>query len=188
MKLRMPPYPDSVAKGSYYVQACLRKTAIDAAISVICKTAEQEDAEFADAPVSLGPSGDMGEWVVESLLQGAWMREYHEWEKATKAYFEEQHSRNGSAVKWKGKAAGVEGRTPSHMDRVKAQLALFSATVPTEILDAINDTRVNVNKSKHEHADELFVTESDYMLFVKSVLNFWERMGEQEEFMPPAAC
>lgn len=157
MKLRMPPYPDSVATGIYfYVQACHRKTAIVAAISVICKTAEQEDAEFADAPVSLGPSGDMGEWVVESLLQGAWMREYHEWEKATKAYFEEQHLRNGSAVKWKGKAAGVEGPTPSHMDRVKAQIALFSATVPTEILDAINDTRVNVNKSKHEHADELF--------------------------------
>lgn len=23
------------------------------------------------------------------------------------------------------------------------------------------------------------------MLFVKSVLNFWERLDEQEEFMPP---
>lgn len=184
MKLRKPPYPDPVGTGSYfYIHACHRETAIDAAISVIRKTAEEENAEFADDPVSLGLSGHMGEWVVESLLQGAWMREYHEWEKATKAYFDGHHARNGgSAVDWRSKVAGVQN--PSHMQRVVAQLAFFSAMVPPDILAAIDETRSKVNAAKH--ADELFVTESEYKLLVKSVLTFWERLDEQEEFTPPA--
>jgi hypothetical protein len=178
MKLRKPPYPDPVGTGGYcYIDACLRETAIDAAISVIRKTAEEENAQFADDPVSLGLFGHMGEWVVESLLQGAWIREYHEWEKATKAYFDGHHARNGgSAVDWRGNVVGVP--KPSHVDRVMAQLDLFSARVPPEILAAIDETRSKVNAAKH--AGELFVTESEYKLFVKSVQIFWERLGEQE--------
>jgi hypothetical protein len=183
VKLQKPPHPDLVGTGTYfYIHACHRETAIDVAIAVLRKTAEAENAELAGNPVSLELFGHMGEWVVESLLQGAWMREYHEWEKATKAYFDGHHARNGSsAVNWRGRVAGVPN--PSHMQRIAAQLALFSATVPSEVLDTIDDTRNKVNAAKH--TGELFVTEADYKDFVKSILTFWERLEEQEEFTAP---
>jgi hypothetical protein len=184
VKLRKPPYPDPVGTGThFYIHACHRETAISTAIGIIRKTAEQENAALAEDAASQALFGHMGEWVVESLIQGAWMREYHEWEKATKTYFDGHHARNGgSAVDWRDKVAGVQNA--SHMHRVVAQLTLFSATVPTEIFGAIDKTRSKVNGAKH--SDELFVTEADYLLFVKSVLTFWERLDEQEEFTPPA--
>ena len=63
------------------------------------------------------------------------MREYHEWEKATKSYVEGQHERNGGPKPdWKGKVVGAA----SHVDRVRAQLAQFGAAAPIAALDAIN--------------------------------------------------
>ena len=147
---------------------------------MIRETAEREYAAYIDDAVSRALFGHVGEWVVESLLQGAWMREYHEWEKATKVYFDVHHSRNGgSKINWRAKIAKVPN--PSHVDRVKEQLSLFSASVPSEVLDAIDATRAKVNAAKH--SDEFFVTEEEYRFFVKNVLTFWERLDEQEEFV-----
>ena len=180
MKLRKPPYPDPVGTGNYfYIHACHRETAIGAAIDVIREAARRDTAALGDDVVWQELTGYMGEWVVESLIQGAWMREYHEWEKATKAYFDGHHIRNGGTkVDWRFKVAGVS--RPSHMDRVKAQLAAFSATAPAEALAAIDHARLRVNSAKHD--SELFVDEAEYKALVKAILAFWERLNEQEEF------
>ena len=126
--------------------------------------------------------GWAGDWVIESLLQGAWMREYHEWEKATKTYFDGNHARNGNTkADWRGKLSGVAGA--SHVDRVRAQLALFGATVPVGALDVIDHTREGVNLAKHE-ADH-FIDEAEYKQLVQAVVAFWEALAEQEEFTSP---
>lgn len=187
VRLRKPPYPDPVGTATYFwVHAGHRETAIDAAVAAIRQTAQQElvaQPEGADWGTSADEMWDWaGEWVVETLLQGAWMREYHEWEKATKTYFDGNHARNGGAkVDWRGKLPGASGT--SHVDRVRAQLAVFGATVPADTLDVIDRTREHVNLAKHEA--EHFIGEVDYRALVQAVTAFWKALTEQEEFTPP---
>lgn len=182
MKLRKPPYPDPVGGATYFwVHAGHRETAIDTAIQVIRETDKRDRATLADDPTWLAFTDHMADWVIESLLQGAWMREYHEWEKATKEFFDGNHARNGGGkADWRGKLPGVSGA--SHVDRVRAQVALFGATVPADVLDVIDRTREGVNLAKHEA--EHFIGEADYKQLVQSVMAFWEALAEQEEFTP----
>ena len=183
MKLRKPPYPDVVRTAGYFwTHAGHRGTAIETAIAVIRDADQRERAAFANDPLWLSFTAHMGDWVIESLLQGTWMREYHEWEKATKAYFDGNYARNGSStVDWRGKLPGIPGA--SHVDRVRAQLSCFGATTPAGALDTIDQARERVNFAKHE-ADH-FVSEADHKRLVQAVLVFWEALAEQEEFTPP---
>ena len=108
------------------------------------------------------------------------MREYHEWEKATKSYFEGQHQRNNSPKpNWKDRIAGM-ANAPSHVDRVREQLAQFGATVPVVTLGGIDTQRLSINAAKHE--DEYFATEQDYRTLVKAIADFWNELASQEEF------
>ena len=183
MKLRKPPFPEVLGTATYfYVQAGHRQTAIETAMGVIREADQRQHEALSDDPGWQAFTSHMGAWVIESLLQGAWMREYHEWEKATKAYFGGNHARNGgSEVDWKGKLAGVPG--PSHVNRVRAQLTLFNASVPADVLAAIDHTREQVNLAKHEA--EHFIREADYQALMQAVQAFWEPLTRQEEFIPP---
>lgn len=110
--------------------------------------------------------------MIESLIQGAWLREYHEWEKATKSYFESQHKRNvSSKPDWKSRVEGVPG-TASHVDRVRAQLTLFGVTAPGAALGVIDAQRRLINSAKHN--EEYFVAENDYRALVKAAADFWD--------------
>lgn len=181
MKLKRPPYPEVIGTAAYFfTHAGHRETAIDHAIEVIRQDAARTITSAGDDSVMAALEEPIGPWVIESLIQGAWMREYHEWEKATKAYFEGQHQRNGaSKPDWKGKVAGVAGGT-SHVERIRAQLAQFGATTPSAALDAIDAQRRLINAAKHE--EEYFVTEADYRSLVKAVADFWDALASQEEF------
>jgi len=183
VNLRKPPFPSVADTAVYFwTHAGHRETAIDTAMEVIRDVDRREHAALAGDPTWQAFTNHMGDWVIESLLQGAWMREYHEWEKATKAYFDGNHARNGSAkVEWRGKLPGLAGA--SHVDRVRAQLALFGATVPADVLDGIDRTREGVNLAKHEA--EHFVGEAEYKQLVQAVTAFWEALAEQEGFTPP---
>lgn len=181
LKLNKPPYPEVIGTAAYFfTHAGHRETAIDHAIEVIREDAARTMTSTDDDPLMAALEAPIGPWVIESLIQGAWMREYHEWEKATKGYFEGQHQRNGaSKPDWKGKVAGVAG-TASHVDRVRAQLVQFGASAPTAALDAIDAQRRLINAAKHE--DEYFATEGDYRTLVKAVADFWNALASQEEF------
>ena len=160
-----------------------REAAIATAIDAIRHGARREVAAVAGADLDEGLARTVREWVLESLLQGAWMREYHEWEKATKAFFDGNHARNGGGkVDWRGKLPGVP--RASHVDRVRAQLVLFGAAVPEDALAAIDRAREGVNLAKHEA--EHFIGEADYRALVRAIERFWEALAEQEEFTPPA--
>jgi len=181
LKLRHPPYPGVIGTAPYFfVHAGHRETAIEHAIEVIRADAARTIGNTNDDPVMTALEEPIGPWVIESLIQGAWMREYHEWEKATKSYFEGQHQRNGSSKpNWKERAASVTGAS-SHVDRVRAQLTQFRAAVPTVALDAIDGQRRLINSAKHE--DEYFATEDDYRTLVKAIADFWDALASQEEF------
>jgi hypothetical protein len=117
----------------------------------------------------------MREWTIEAVIQGAWVREYHKWETDTKSYFGVMHARNGgSAPKW-GKIDG------SQLEKVKKQLAIFSATAPASMA-VIEEARCRVNGMKHE--DSYLASQSDYESLAAAVDQFWQELNDQEEFCP----
>jgi hypothetical protein len=119
-------------------------------------------------------------WVIESLMQGAWLREYHEWEKATKSYFDGQHERNVSPKpNWQARLPGRSGGA-SHVERVSTQLTIFGAHIADDILDAIDGQRRLINALKHE--DEYFATERDYRFLVDAIAALWNELAQQEQF------
>ncbi len=181
MKLKRPPYPTVVGTAGYFfIQAGHRETAVEHAIGVIGEHAARARESFAGDPVMAELEAPMESWVIESLIQGAWPREYHEWEKATKNYFEGQHKRNGSSKPdWKAKIQSPSGAV-SHVDRVRAQLMLFGASVSEAVFSKIDSQRLLINAAKHE--DEYFATEQDYRTLVEAIAEFWNELARQEEF------
>jgi hypothetical protein len=171
MKLCKPPYPDPTGTGLYYVtHTGHRKTAIDLAIEALRVLPNDPDPIFGEV------SEAMREWIIEALIQGAWIREYHKWETDTKSYFDFMHTRNGGAIpNWKN----ISG---SHIDKVKEQLVLFSA-IPPALMAVIEETRQHVNGMKHE--DSYIASQADYESLVSAVERFWNDLECQEEFTPP---
>jgi hypothetical protein len=142
--------------------------------------ATQVRESFAGNPVMVELETPMESWVIESLIQGAWPREYHEWEKATKGYFEGQHERNGGSLpNWKAKIRSAGG-TVSHVDRVRAQVVLFGASVSERVFSSIDAQRLLINATKHE--DEYFATKQDYRMLIEAIGEFWNELAQQEEF------
>lgn len=175
MNLTKPSYPDTLHSALYFlIHAQHRRTAIETAIQVLHDQADTEASQDGSALWTEATTVATG-WVVESLIQGAWLREYHQWEIATKAYIQGQYARSpgGAAppVLWRG--AG------SHVDKVKHQLALFNATPPVS-LAAIDATRKQVNAAKH-HTD-LFVDRGAYDALIAAIEAFWQALDEQEAF------
>lgn len=174
MKLQRPPYPQVIGTAGYFwVHAGHRETAITHAIDVIREISAKDCADC-DDPIQRELTATVGNWAVESLIQGAWVREYHEWEKATKRYFEEQHRRNGNS---QSKLAG------SHVEKVRSQLTLFGAIVSDRILDTLDAQRRLINSAKHE--EEYFATEQEYRTLTRAVADFWSELAELERFTPP---
>jgi len=181
MKLKRPCYPTVVGTAGYFfIQAGHRETAIEHAIQVIGEHAVGARESFAGDPVVAELVAPIESWVIESLIQGAWPREYHEWEKATKGYFDGQHERNGrSKPDWKAKIQSPGGAV-SHVDRIRAQLMLFGAIVSETVFSTIDSQRRLINAAKHE--EEYFATEQDYRKLVEAIAGFWNELAQHEEF------
>jgi hypothetical protein len=85
-----------------------------------------------------------------------------------KGYFEGQHERNGSSKPdWIAEIQSPGGAI-SHVDRIRAQLMLFGATVSEAVLSTIDSRRHLINAAKHE--DEYFATEQQYRKLVEADL------------------
>jgi|HubBroStandDraft_1064217.scaffolds.fasta_scaffold355472_2 hypothetical protein len=116
----------------------------------------------------------MQEWLIETLIQGAYIREYHIWEKDTKQYVNNQLGWNGEMAKSKWPSNYIPG--------LKTELARFSVQVPDQIMDRIIAVRDKVNINKHEPGllDEHFVSRADYDEATKAIEGFWEELGRIE--------
>src|SRR5262249_41593173 len=116
-------------------------------------------------------------WLVETLIQGAWIREYHEWEKATKEYFNEQHRLSGSPnPRWKNRQGW------SHVDFVREQLAIFSIDLSPHILFIVDRNRDYINLAKHD--SEYFADENQFRELHDAIADFWNELASAEEFVP----
>lgn len=141
-----------------YIQVGHRRTAIEYTIAGIAKLHEANLDLLGHDPLTLEMEGTMRAWVVETLLQGAYLREYHLWEKDCKAYFAVMAERNGATLTMKTKHG------QSFAQLVKDTLLVFGVAVPADILSAIDCMRDRVNIMKHDTGLELdhFIGEKDY--------------------------
>jgi hypothetical protein len=155
------------------VQVGHHQTAVEYAIAGIAKLHDANLAQFGRDPLSAEMEGTMRAWVTETLLQGAYLREYHLWEKDCKAYFIGMAERNGTTTTMRPRGS------QSFLDLVKETLDFYEVTVPAEILDAIDHMRVKINDMKHAAGLELdhFIGAGDYAEAVAALEGFWAHLA-----------
>ncbi|MGA3308989.1 MAG: hypothetical protein ABSD08_10290 [Xanthobacteraceae bacterium] len=161
------------------VQVGHRHTAVEYTVAGIAKIHDANLDLLGRDPLNIEMEGSMRDWVIETLLQGAYLREYHLWEKDCKAYFAAMAKRNGEEITTKTK-----GGQP-FVDLVKDTLVTFAVTMPANILDTIEHMRQRVNAMKHEAGLELdhFISDSDYAEGLKALEGFWEYLAGCERIV-----
>lgn len=177
MRLRKKFVDDGASAVINYVQVGHRHTAIEYALAGIMRHHDAVLEASGSDPLMVEMEGTMRAWVAETLLQGAYVREYHLWEKDCKAYFPEMAQRNGASLVMKSKS------NQSFTALVSTTLSQFSVVMSSDITDAIKTMRGRVNAMKHEAGLELehFVTEGDYTAAVEALEKFWSRIASAEE-------
>lgn len=164
------------AAAENYIQVSHRRDAVEYTIAGIKKIYELNLELLGRDPVTLVMEDTMKDWVAETLFQGAYMREYHLWEKDCKAYIPAMASQNGGAVKL--------GPGP-FTDRIRDILVSFSVVLPIGISDTIDRMRRRVNTMKHDAGLELehFITEADYTAAIKALEDFWNHLATAERIV-----
>ncbi len=149
----------------FWFQAQHRKDAIDGVIQMI-RNSQRPPAEFMGV---LSEVDDVVvEWTIETVIQGAVLREYHHWETDTKDYFKAMHDR-------KGVAAPKNRRLP-HASWVQGQLVLFRLDFPE--FKNFDDARILVKNMKHEGVK--WATVADFERLRGAVSDFWSRLSGSE--------
>jgi hypothetical protein len=155
----------------YFIQAGHHRTAIEAAVAYVDerfarsapeRTADMLASEFASIE---------HQWVIETIYQGAYMREYHLWEKDCKEYFLSQGMK--------------PAKRAAFTDHVKGVLSChFDLVVPEDVMDALSTMRLKVNRMKHEGEvqNDEFVLAADYAAAVTAIERFWQFLEENEQF------
>jgi hypothetical protein len=168
-----------ISKGANYhfIQASHREGAIHGAIEIISRDATRwiETLSVGSPDTEITRTTDA--WLVETLIHGAWIREYHEWEKATKDYFNEQQRLNGSpAPKWKNSKGW------SHVDFVREQLTTYSINLSPHILFIVDRNRGYIDTAKHY--GEYLADEKQFREFHDAIADFWNELASAEEYAP----
>lgn len=162
-----------------WIQLEHRKSAIEYAVAGIGLVRDANARNIPGDTFWSSMEDTMRDWVVETLYQGAYMREYHIWEKDCRAYFPAVAQRNGQAIKIKGKGEPLP-------KMIRDLLPLFDATMPSSVLDIIEQMRVRVNVMKHEAGLEVehFITSEQYGGAISAIDEFWRTLSEQEFYSP----
>lgn len=162
-----------------WVQLEHRKDAIQYAINGIGLVRDVNAKAVPDNTFWSSMEDTMKDWVVETLYQGAYLREYHIWEKDCRAYFSAVAQRHGQTVRLK-----IKGDPFPKM--VSGLLPLFGANVSAEVLADIEEMRQHANILKHEAGleTEQFITAEQYHKAIAAIDRFWNMLSEQEFYIP----
>lgn len=163
----------------HVLQAGHRKDAVDGAIEILSRDATRwiETLSVASPAVEFTRTTDA--WLIETLIHGAWVREYQEWERATKDYFNEQHRLNGAPdPEWKNRQGW------SHVDFVREELATFSINLSPHILFIVERNRDYFNSAMRN--GEYFADEQQLRELHDAIADFWTELASAEEYVPEA--
>lgn len=156
-----------------------RKTAMDYAIKGIGLVREKNAALFPDDQMFAEMEDTMRDWVIETLIQGAYIREYHLWEKDTKQYFQKQLTLNKSSQQLAFKS-GKRG----FIDLAIFGLSVFGAQVPPTVINVLDLMRRKVNSAKHDPGLLVghFLTQDEYNKAVQNISAYWQELDTQENY------
>jgi hypothetical protein len=162
-----------------YIQVSHRQTAVEYTIAGIAKIHDANLDLLGRDPLTSEMEGAMQAWVTETLLQGAYVREYHLWEKDCKAYFAAMAERNGASMTMKAKGG------QSFTELVIETLVAFDVILPNDVIGVIERMRQRVNCMKHDAGLEPdhFVNNSDYTEAMTALEGFWEHLAGRERFI-----
>lgn len=179
MRLRRSFFDAEASAAANFLQVSHRRDAIAYAFAGIARQQEAVIEAFERDAFMTEMESTMRAWVAETLIQGAFLREYHLWEKDCKAYFPVMAQRNGQQLNMK-----TEGQPFTKL--VWQTLSLFSVAMPSDIVAAIETMRTRANVMKHDAGLELdhFVSEADYTAAVTALEGFWSYLAEAEEVRP----
>ena len=163
-----------------WVQLGHRKTAIEYALAGIRQVGRANKRLFRRDKLFSDLEGVMQDWVAETLYQGAYLREYHLWEKDCKAYFAAMAVRNKDS--WSAKVKG-DTAFPGH---IAATLLTYGVRLPEGVFAEIDTMRKRVNVMKHDSGLELehFITKGDYQQAIGALKQFWELLAAEESYNP----
>jgi hypothetical protein len=162
-----------------YIQVSHHRTAIEYAVAGIHRLHDANVELLGGGSFNEAMEGTMRAWVIETLLQGAYLREYHLWEKDCKAYFADMAKRNGQSLTMKPKPG------QPFTGLIREVLSVFAVAVSNETLGAIERMRERVNVMKHDSGLELdhFIDEADYAQAMAALESFWETLANCEEVL-----
>jgi hypothetical protein len=165
--------PDSCAS-FFRVHLSHRENATALAIKLIRRAVEIEKAQYSEDILAEELVGIAEPWAIDHIIQGCYIEEYHEWEKAIKHYFKAQRALNGlyDDFDWRsGKKNMVQ--------RASEALSFLSTSVDDGVLTKIDSMRTTVNEMKHDPLS-VRVDEPIYGAAVKTFEEFWERLMDIE--------
>src|SRR3954468_16514463 len=152
--IRRPFAADEASAAKNFIQLGHRQTAIEAAVIALQRQSDTTLAQPGCDPLTSELAETMRDWVTETLLQGAYLREYLLWEKDCKAYFAAMAQKNDVCISAKPKPG------QGFVAFVVELLAAFSVSIPGNILPDIDYMRSRANTMKHDAGLELehFIT------------------------------
>jgi hypothetical protein len=167
--IRMHP---ELGATKFLVQASHYRTAIGAAVKYVNAGFPRSPPEHTSDSLSSEWLSIEHRWVIETIYQGAYLRQYHLWEKSCTEYFS---------------AMGVQMKPPNtsfteHVKRVLSS-SQFGLVVPEDVKVALCTMRRRVNRMKHEGGveDDEFVSAAEYGEGAAAIERFWEFLVENEQ-------
>jgi hypothetical protein len=159
--------PQELGAIEYATQTRLRRTAVGALLGYI----------HVGVTSSVDPEDDVawsqyeGNWLFETVYQGAYIRHYHDWERDCKEYLVPK---------------GMNSKPPSGVgfaQHVNDFLSSLSISVPDSIMNAIDTMRKKVNDMKHETGiqNSDFVEADEYNTGAIAIQDFWDFLVEEEK-------
>ncbi len=122
------------------------------------------------------------EWVVQTLINGAYTRQFHEWEKATKGYFRNQWEWNGNQQVF-ALASHKKKQNETYVHTVRNVLLVFGYSMsgrPT--FQSLCQIQANTNRAKHR-CGGYSATLKQYNDAVEVIIDFWKDLKSHETFV-----
>jgi hypothetical protein len=177
----MPLIRDRLGHGAtqYFTQAGHRQTAIEQAVHYVQEGFARSARENANDLLVSALSPNICEWVIETIYQGAYVREYHIWEKDCKEYFSAMGVQTKKRKQPKQRKQPKRGTFSRYVTGV---LSSEGIVVPKDVMGALSTMEDKVGRMKHVPGvqNNEFVSAEDHGAAVAAIEQFWEFIGENE--------
>ncbi len=156
-----------------YFQSQHRRNAIKYGLHAVMQQGFQSAGKLDDGMFGAFQTNLMAPWVCETICQGAFLREYHVWEKEIREFISTKKREQDKSE------LGFDG---DFLNSVKKNLSKTGLAFPQELYGKFHKFRNKVNTAKHSPGllTEHFVSEGEVWEVNDMVRDFWANICQQE--------